>query len=166
MLSRLASQRLLVCVGPGGVGKTTLAAALGVGAARRGKRVLVLTIDPAKRLASALGLDGLDDEIRPVDLHGDSATGSLHAAMLDTRASYDALITRIAPNEDARARILDNRVYNAFSRTLARSHAYVAMERLHEVMRDDTWDLVILDTPPLRSALDILDESLGEVGNS
>jgi anion-transporting ArsA/GET3 family ATPase len=156
-LERLAAQRLVVFVGPGGVGKTTLAAAFGIDAAARGKRVVVLTIDPAKRLASALGLDGLTDETRAVDLSEVDGLGTLDAAMLDTRASYDALVARIAPSEDARLRILDNRVYRAFSRTLARSHAYVAMERLYDVMSNDAWDLVVLDTPPLRSALDILD---------
>jgi len=144
---------LVVCVGPGGVGKTTTAAALALRAARSGRRALVLTIDPARRLADALGLDGLDDELKPVEGVG---PGTLHAAMLDTKASYDALIRRIAEGEDRQA-ILDNRVYQAFSRTLARSHAYVASERLYFVMRDPRFDLVVLDTPPTRSALDILD---------
>lgn len=149
----LDERRLLVCVGPGGVGKTTLGAALAIAAARRGRRVAVITIDPARRLADALGLDGLDDALRPV--HG-VGPGHLDAAMLDTKASYDALIARVAADPAARARILDNRVYQSFSRTLARSHAYVAMERLHDVLGAG-YDLVVLDTPPTRSALDILD---------
>ena len=152
MIEPLLDAPLIVCVGPGGVGKTTTAAALAVRAARSGKRALVLTIDPAKRLADALGLDGLDDAIHrsPID------DGVLGAAMLDTKASYDALIGRIAAAEQ-QAEILDNRVYRAFSRTLARSHAYVAAERLHDVLESGEWDLVVLDTPPTRSALDILD---------
>lgn len=164
-LDGLLAQRLVVCVGPGGVGKTTFAAAVAVEAAARGQRALVLTIDPARRLAGALGLDGLDDTVREVDVSsvagtpgkGRAATGSLHAAMLDTSASYDALIGRIAPDGAARNRILGNRVYRAFSKTLARSHAYVAMERLHDVALGGDYDLVVLDTPPMRSALEILD---------
>ncbi|MBX3251434.1 MAG: hypothetical protein KF901_29925, partial [Myxococcales bacterium] len=130
-----------------------LAAALALRAARRGRRALVLTIDPAKRLADALGLDGLDDHVQRVEGVG---PGSLDAAMLDTKASYDALISRVATGE-ARERILGNRVYAAFSRTLARSHAYVAAERLYDVLHGDHYDLVVLDTPPTRSALEILD---------
>lgn len=144
---------VLVCVGPGGVGKTTLAAAIAVDAAAAGRRVALVTIDPARRLASALGLSGrLDDALRPVP----GAPG-LEAAMLDTRASFDALVGRIATSEQDRRAILDNRVYEAFSRTLARPHAYVAMERLHDLVTRAEHDLVVLDTPPTRSALDILD---------
>ncbi|MEM9462738.1 MAG: ArsA-related P-loop ATPase, partial [Myxococcota bacterium] len=151
---------LLVCVGPGGVGKTTVSAALGLAAARAGRKTLVLTIDPARRLADALGLDGLDDTIRRVPLEqlGDPAsTGSLWAAMVDTGASYDALIERIAPDEVTRQQVLTNRVYRAISRSLSRSHAYVAMERLYDAMENGDYDLVVLDTPPARNALDILD---------
>lgn len=145
--------RVLVCVGPGGVGKTTLAAAIAVDAASMGRRVALVTIDPARRLASALGLAGhLDDTLRAVP----GAPG-LEAAMLDTRASFDALVHRITPSEVERRAILDNRVYEAFSRTLARPHAYVAMERLYDLVTQGAHDLVVLDTPPTRSALDILD---------
>ncbi len=154
--------RLVVCVGPGGVGKTTLAAALAIRAAALGRRAFVLTIDPARRLASALGIDAASAtgaHVR-VALDGIGGGGSLSAAMLEPRASYDALIRRIAP-EDDHARILDNRVYRAFSRTLARSHAYVAMEHLHDVLEGPgAPDLVVLDTPPMRSALDVLDAPL------
>jgi anion-transporting ArsA/GET3 family ATPase len=149
----LDGPRLIVCVGPGGVGKTSLSAALALEAAARGRRTAVLTIDPARRLADALGLDGLDDRLRVVP----GTDGRLHAAMLDTKASYDALIARIAEDPAAHARILENRVYQSFSRTLARSHAYVAMEHLHDVLARGEHELVILDTPPTRSALDILD---------
>jgi len=149
-------RRLIVAVGPGGVGKTSASAAMAVAAAARGRRVALLTIDPARRLADALGLHGLDDGMRPVPLDAlvDQPSGHLHAAMLDTKRSFDNLITRLA---DDPAPILDNRVYQAFSRTLARSHAYVAMERLYDLLHDDAYDLVVLDTPPMRSALDILD---------
>ncbi|MEO0322055.1 MAG: ArsA-related P-loop ATPase [Myxococcota bacterium] len=149
----LEQASLLVTVGPGGVGKTTTAAALALRAAERGRRVAVLTIDPARRLADALGLDGLDDELRPVAVRGE---GTLVAAMLDTKASYDALIDRITTGE-ARDRILRNRVYGAFSKTLARSHAYVASERLYDVRQRGGAELIVLDTPPTRSALDILE---------
>lgn len=149
----VGARRLLVFVGPGGVGKTTLAAATAVRAAEAGRRVAVITIDPAKRLADALGLDGLDDALREVRV----GAGRLDAAMLDTRKSYDSLIERVAPDPEAKRRIFDNRVYQSFSRTLARSHAYVAMERLHDLIVQDEHDLIVLDTPPTRSALDILD---------
>ncbi|MAQ19563.1 MAG: gliding motility protein [Sandaracinus sp.] len=150
-LDAMLDRRLVVCVGPGGVGKTTSAAALALRAARSGRRALVLTIDPARRLADALGLDGLDDTIRVV-----AGEPNLSAAMLDTKASYDALMGRIAEG-DARDAILGNRVYQAFSKTLARSHAYVAAERLYDVLEARAHDLVVLDTPPTRSALEILD---------
>lgn len=156
---------LVICVGPGGVGKTTVSAALGLAAARAGRKTLVLTIDPARRLADALGLDGLDDTIKRVPLErldeglGDDppGSGSLWAAMVDTGASYDALIERIAPDEETKARVLANRVYQAVSRSLSRSHAYVAMERLYDAVEHGGYDLVVLDTPPARNALDILD---------
>lgn len=159
----LRTRRLIVCVGPGGVGKTTSAAAMALRAARMGRRALVLTIDPAKRLADALGLDGLDDEVREVPgvdalppLTPGVGAATLSAAMLDTKTSYDALLTRIT-DAASRERIFANRAYQAFSRTMARSHAYVAMERLLHVVEDGSWDLIVLDTPPTRSALDILD---------
>ncbi|MCB9617705.1 MAG: AAA family ATPase [Sandaracinus sp.] len=152
----LLTRRLVVCVGPGGVGKTTTAAALALRAARLGRRALVLTVDPAKRLADALGLEGLDDRVQRVPNVGSTEGGSLDAAMLDTKASFDALITRVAEGE-AREAILENRVYRAFSKTLARSHAYVAAERLYDVTHGGHYDLVVLDTPPTRSALEILD---------
>ena len=150
-LDAILDRRLVVCVGPGGVGKTTSAAALALRAARSGRRALVLTIDPARRLADALGLDGLDDTLRTV-----TGEPNLSAAMLDTKASYDALMGRIASGP-ARDAIVANRVYRAFSKTLARSHAYIAAERLYDVLAMGEYDLVVLDTPPTRSALEILD---------
>lgn len=158
----LMRQRLLVAVGPGGVGKTTVSAAIGLRAAELGRRTLVLTIDPAKRLADALGLSGLDDRIREVPTDelrnsGIPVPGKLYAAMFDNAASMDTLMRRVAPDAETSDKILRNRVYRAMAGTLARSHAYLAMERLHEVMSSDKYDLVILDTPPARNALDILD---------
>ncbi len=159
----VAEQSLIVCVGPGGVGKTTVSAAVGLAGARAGRKTVVLTIDPARRLADALGLPGLDDEIRrvPVDRlparEDGRATAPLHAAMVDTAASYASLIRRIAPDEDTHQRIVGNRVFQAVSRSLARSHAYIAMERLYDAMENHDYDLVVLDTPPARNALDILD---------
>jgi anion-transporting ArsA/GET3 family ATPase len=155
-------QRLLVAIGPGGVGKTTVSAAIALRAAELGRRTLVLTIDPAKRLADALGLTGLDDRIREVPTEslterGVAVPGKLYAAMFDNAASMDALMTRVAPDVETRDKVLRNRVYRAMAGTLARSHAYLAMERLHEVMNSSDYDLVILDTPPARNALDILD---------
>lgn len=162
-LDALIGQRsLLVCVGPGGVGKTTVAAAMGVRAASQGKKTLVLTIDPARRLADALGLSLGEDKIHPVDLSSvqdqfTASGGSLHAAMFDNAQSMDRLMSRVSPSPETANKILRNRVYRAMAGTLARSHAYLAMERLHEVMTQGSYDLVILDTPPARNALDILD---------
>ena len=158
----IEGRSLLVAIGPGGVGKTTISAAIALRAAVLGRRTLVLTIDPARRLADALGLTGLDDRIREVPLDGlreagVTVPGSLHAAMFDNATSMDALMTRVAEDEETRTKILQNRVYRAMAGTLARSHAYLAMERLHEVMSSGDYDLVVLDTPPARNALDILD---------
>jgi anion-transporting ArsA/GET3 family ATPase len=158
----LLRQRLLVAIGPGGVGKTTVAAAIALRAAELGRRTLVLTIDPAKRLADALGLTGLEDRIREVPTdelrkQGIAVTGTLYAAMFDNAASMDSLMARVAPDAATRDKVLRNRVYRAMAGTLARSHAYLAMERLYEVMNSGRYDLVVLDTPPARNALDILD---------
>jgi anion-transporting ArsA/GET3 family ATPase len=152
--------RLLVCVGPGGVGKTTVAAALALWAAQSGRRTLALTVDPARRLADALGVAQLDDEPREVALDPlgapETPGGTLSAAMLDAPHSSDALIRRLA-GDAAASMIFSNRAYRVFSRALARSHAQIAMERLYDVVRDGQYDLVVLDTPPVRSALEILD---------
>jgi len=162
-LAELVRERsLIVCVGPGGVGKTTTSAAIALAGAYAGRKALVLTIDPARRLADALGLAALDDDARPVDLdalraRGADANGSLDAAMVDTARSYASLIERLAPDPATKARILENRVFDAVSRSMARSHAYVAMERLYDAMVNRDYDLVVLDTPPARNALEILD---------
>jgi anion-transporting ArsA/GET3 family ATPase len=149
--------RLAFCVGVGGVGKTTFAAALALREALRGRTVLVLTADPARRLADALGIYGLRDVPSDIPLPGGATGGELHAAMLETKASADEIIRRAA-NDEARARrVLDNRIYQAFSNTLARSHAYAAMERVHETVHDPRYDLVVVDTPPAQSSIEILD---------
>lgn len=153
----LRSRELLVCVGPGGVGKTTVAAALGVRAAQLGRRTLVLTIDPARRLVTTLGLDELGDAYRRVPLGDLGGEAPLYAAMLDPGASFDALVGRVATDEEHRSRILSNRIYRLMSRAFGNAHAYVAMERLYDATASDDFDLVILDTPPTRNALDILD---------
>ena len=164
--------RLAFCVGVGGVGKTTFAAALGLSEALRGRSVLVLTADPARRLADALGIRGLSDQASDIPLPamsgagercaggalaGERSKGELHAAMLETKASADEIIRRAAHDEARAQRVLDNRIYQAFSNTLARSHAYAAMERVHEAVHDARYDLVVVDTPPAQSSIEILD---------
>jgi len=148
--------RLVFCVGVGGVGKTTFAAALALREALGGKSVFVLTADPAQRLADALGIHRLDDVPSHVALPSGS-TGSLRAAMLETKSSADDIIRRASADEAHAQRVLDNRIYQAFSNTLARSHAYAAMERVHEAMNDTAHDLVVVDTPPVQSSIEILD---------
>jgi anion-transporting ArsA/GET3 family ATPase len=149
--------RLAFCVGVGGVGKTTFAAALGLREALRGRSVLVLTADPARRLADALGIRGIRDVPSDVPLPGGFEGGELHAVMLETKASADEIIRRAADDEARAQRVLDNRIYQAFSNTLARSHAYAAMERVHETVHDPRYDLVVVDTPPAQSSIEILD---------
>ncbi len=149
--------RLAFCVGVGGVGKTTFAAALGLREALRGRSVLVLTADPARRLADALGIHGLGDVPSDIPLPSQAAGGELHAAMLETKASADEIIRRAAGDEARAQRVLHNRIYQAFSNTLARSHAYAAMERVHETMHDPRYDLIVVDTPPAQSSIEILD---------
>lgn len=153
--SLLRHHRLVVCVGSGGVGKTTTAAALGVLAAHEGRKVLVLTIDPARRLANALGIAAFGNEERQIPLP--EAEGELWAMMLDTRSTFDDLIHRISPDEETRARILDNQVYQVVSDSFGSSQAYMATERLYDVWRSNRYDLIILDTPPVKNALDFIE---------
>lgn len=152
-------RRVVVCAGAGGVGKTTVAAAIGAGMAERGRRVLVLTIDPARRLAGALGLPEHGDDVHPVDLeaHGFSPSGSLHAAMLDAQLTFDRLVREQAPSPEAAERILANRIYRQVSAAVAGAHEYMAMERLYELHTGGDYDLIVLDTPPSRNALDFLE---------
>jgi anion-transporting ArsA/GET3 family ATPase len=155
----IETAHVVVCAGAGGVGKTTTAAALAAGMAQRGRRVLVLTIDPARRLAGALGLPETDDDEHAVDLaaHGMAGTGTLHAAMLDARRTFDALVREQAPTPEAADRILRNPIYQQLAGAVAGSHEYMAMERLYEVWSSERFDLIVLDTPPSRHALDFLE---------
>ena len=145
--------------GAGGVGKTTVAASLALQAALSGRRVLVCTIDPSRRLATSLGLLRLPDRPRALALTplGPRPGGALWAMTLDTRRTFDALVERHMPNPEARRRVLENRFYKQVSSALAGSHEYMAMEKLLELSADPRFDLVVLDTPPTRHALDFLE---------
>ncbi len=158
----LASRRIVVCVGTGGVGKTTTAAAIALEAARRGRRALVLTIDPARRLADALGLGPLGNEPqaiarRHLEALGVPPAGSLSAMMLDMKRTFDDLVRRFADSPEARDRILHNRIYQHVSDALAGSAEYSAMEKVYELSERREFDLVVVDTPPSQHALDFLE---------
>jgi anion-transporting ArsA/GET3 family ATPase len=158
----LESRRVILCVGCGGVGKTTVAAALGVAAARRGKRVLTLTVDPAKRLAQSLGFESMTGEEQVVPdavlaENGPAASGRLTVMMLDTKRTFDDLVRRFASSQETRDRILNNHLYQYLSTNLAGTQDYMAMEKLLAVKDDDRFDLIVLDTPPTRNALDFLE---------
>ncbi|MER0481551.1 ArsA family ATPase [Streptomyces sp. Edi2] len=148
--------RIVVCCGSGGVGKTTTAAALGVRAAERGRRVVVLTIDPARRLAQSMGISELDNVPRQVKDVDESAGGELHAMMLDMKRTFDEIVEGHADADRARA-ILENPFYQSLSAGFAGTQEYMAMEKLGQLRANDEWDLIIVDTPPSRSALDFLD---------
>jgi anion-transporting ArsA/GET3 family ATPase len=148
---------ILVTTGSGGVGKTTTAAALGLAAARAGRRTLVLTIDPARRLAQAMGLEGLSDEPSRVEVPGAPEGGEVWAMMLDMQTTFDRLIDRHASSAENARNIKTNRIYRTLSSTLSGTQEYMAMERLHELHETGEWDLLVVDTPPTRSALDFLD---------
>jgi anion-transporting ArsA/GET3 family ATPase len=159
----LAAKEIIVFCGSGGVGKTSVAAAAALGAATRlGGKVLVLTIDPARRLASALGLEGLgnaanrvpDDALKRAGLE---PRGELWAAMLDTKQSWDDLVLRHAKDEETAYRILENRLYHNLTARFVQSHDYIAMERLFELHSSGEYDLIVIDTPPTRNAIDFLE---------
>ncbi len=155
-LEALFSRRLVVCVGPGGVGKTTVAAAIAIAAARRGVRTAVVTIDPARRLAEALGLAPGSDDLVPVDVPG-VEPGSLRAALLEPKRAFDALVDQLAPDEATRDSIHANAIYQHVSDQLAGSAEYAAMARVHELSARSDIDLLVVDTPPSAHALDFLD---------
>lgn len=148
--------RIVVCCGSGGVGKTTTAAALGVRAAERGRKVVVLTIDPARRLAQSMGIDSLDNIPRGVPGIDGEGAGELHAMMLDMKRTFDEIVEAHADGERARA-ILENPFYQSLSAGFAGTQEYMAMEKLGQLRARNEWDLIIVDTPPSRSALDFLD---------
>ena len=149
------SNRVVVCCGAGGVGKTTTAAAIAVRAAEYGRTVVVLTIDPAKRLAQALGIPELGNEPQRVPL-APEVSGELHAMMLDMRRTFDDMVVEHSGPERAQA-ILDNQFYQTVATSLAGTQEYMAMEKLGQLLGQDRWDLVVVDTPPSRNALDFLD---------
>jgi anion-transporting ArsA/GET3 family ATPase len=162
--ARLAGKRVLVCVGAGGVGKTTTAAALALGLAMRGRKVAVVTIDPAKRLAFALGLVELPSEPRRIEPRLLAAQGiaiadggELWAMMLDAKRTFDELIARLAPDRRTLEEILANPVYRELSTAVAGSHELSAIAKLYELHEEHDFDAIVLDTPPSRNALDFLD---------
>jgi anion-transporting ArsA/GET3 family ATPase len=159
---RLEGKRVIVCAGSGGVGKTTTSAAVAMGLAARGLRVAVVTIDPAKRLADALGLRELGNEPRRVDPrrlagHGLAVRGELWAMMLDAKRTFDELIERLAPDERTRDDVLSNRIYQQLSSAVAGSQEFTAVAKLYELDRSGRFDALVLDTPPSRNALDFID---------
>ena len=160
--SLLHRKEICVCAGSGGVGKTTVSAAVALGMAAQGKKVAVLTIDPAKRLANSLGLDELGNEPRLVDpavfeAAGLEMKGELWAMMLDAKRTFDEVIERLAPDERTRDEILANRIYQQLSSAVAGSQEYTAIAKLYELDQEHDFDLLVLDTPPSRNALDFLD---------
>jgi len=181
--SEVAQAELLVTCGPGGVGKTTTAAALGVAAALAGRRVVVVTVDPARRLADALGLEagaaaddphrvtgipGLSDSKGKKSKAGSANGGELWALMLDAASTFDRLVHEQTANPKQAAAILENPVYRAISGSLAGAQEYMAIERLHQLYTSGEWDLVIVDTPPSRHAIDLLeapDRLIGFLGH-
>src|SRR5262249_15012957 len=159
----LLAKRIVVCLGSGGVGKTTTAATLALAGARHGKKTLVLTIDPARRLASSLGLPKLDHEEREVPTEiltqaGPVAPGGrLFAMMLDQKRAFDEAVERYAKDPEAVKRILENSIYRQISGSLTGSHEYAAMAKLYQIDHERDYELIVVDTPPTAHALDFLD---------
>ncbi len=147
----IRTKRVIICVGPGGVGKTTTSAAIALRAAAMGRRTLVLTVDPARRLANSLGLDGFEHEEQAIE------GTTLFAMMLDTRKTFDSIVERYTSDEATRRRILESPFYEQASTRLSGSQEYMAMEKLYELHQADRFDLIVLDTPPTVHALDFLD---------
>src|SRR3954463_10975795 len=158
----LEGRRIVICAGPGGVGKTTTAAAVAMGMAERGLRVAVVTIDPARRLPNPLGLAPPGNEPKLIDprrfaAHGVEIRGELWAMMLDAKRTFDQLIEHLAPDERTRDEVLGNRIYQQLSSAVAGSQEFTAIAKLYELDQDGGFDLLVLDTPPSRNALDFLD---------
>lgn len=155
-------KKIIVCCGCGGVGKTTISAAIALAAAILGKRAIVLTIDPARRLATALGLDSFKQEIARVDISelekaGIKPRGELFAAMLDTKRTFDKVIEKYAPSQKIYQKIVKNPIYEHMAGAVSGSQEYMALERMYELYNSKDYDLFVLDTPPAKSALDFLD---------
>ena len=151
-------QKLIVCVGAGGVGKTSMAAAIGLQGALHGRKVLVLTIDPAKRLANSLGLQQFGNAEKQIDLSSlGEVEGELWAMMLDGQKTFDELIKKLAKEEQTRQAILNNNIYKGITESIVGNQEYMATEKLYDVMTSGKYDLVVLDTPPVKNALDFLD---------
>jgi anion-transporting ArsA/GET3 family ATPase len=162
LVDRLLSTRVCICLGAGGVGKTTTSAALAVGLAARGQKVAVVTIDPAERLAGALGLEELSAEPRRIDpalfaAQGVEMKGELWAMMLDAKRTFDDIVTRLAPDQRAREDILQNPVYRELSSAVAGSQELSAVAKLYELRHERDFEMIVLDTPPARNAVDFLD---------
>jgi anion-transporting ArsA/GET3 family ATPase len=161
LAKRLQGKRVCVCLGAGGVGKTTTSAALGLGLAARGQKVAVVTIDPARRLAAALGLGELSGEPRRIDpelmaAHGVAEPGELWAMALDVKRTFDEIITRLSPDEGSREEILANPVYRELSSAVSGVQELGAVTKLYELNTEHDFDVIVLDTPPSRNALDFL----------
>lgn len=155
VVSLCSTARVIVTCGTGGVGKTSIAAALGVQAATSGRRAVVITIDPARRLADAIGVDEtLGNEPQRVSLN---VPGELWVTMLDVHETFDNLVRETSPSPERTREVLENSFYRSLSRSLSGTRDYMAAERLYELYNDDKYDVVIVDTPPSRNALDFLE---------
>jgi anion-transporting ArsA/GET3 family ATPase len=155
-------KKVVICAGSGGVGKTTTSAALAIGLAAEGKRVAVVTIDPARRLATSLGLDELGNDPALIDPerfagHGVEIRGELWAMMLDAKRTFDELIERLAPDAQTRDDVLNNRIYQQLSGAVAGSQEFTAVAKVYDLSRSGRFDVLVLDTPPSRNALDFLE---------
>ena len=158
MRGLIEQKKLVICVGAGGVGKTSLSASIALQAALLGRKVLVLTIDPAKRLANSLGLEEFGNTETKIDLSRISETkGELWAMMLDGQKTFDELIKSLTNDEETQQRILNNNIYQGITDTIVGNQEYMATEKLFDVVSSKRYDLIVLDTPPVKNALDFLD---------